>query len=221
MTPMPHPQNSPGSSGFSGSQIETYPSTIANVSPEISSSPSTLHSRSSSSLSRSTSESRLHGRSGLPLHPNIFGTRSIRKRPIVFQGRSTQTNSSLSSLSGSLRSLSTDSPLSGVNNDPQESATSPDLLSRPFELHEGRSPILRRRPDKIRQLTGDDDAAAFHQAKKTQAGLPWYLRPMYGGDDIKLEYDGSVRAGTLHALVERLTVDPLSKYSKITVWFRS
>ena len=92
---------------------------------------------------------------------------------------------------------------------------SPDLLSRPFELHEGRSPVLRRRPDKIRQLTGDEDAAAFHQAKKAQASLPWYLKPLHNGDDISLEYDGSVRAGTLHALVERLTVDPLSTFIRI------
>lgn len=68
-----------------------------------------------------------------------------------------------------------------------------------------------RRADKVRQLTGDDDAQAFHNAKLAQARLPWYLQPSYSADEIKLEYDGSVRAGTLAALVERLTVDPLSK----------
>lgn len=73
-----------------------------------------------------------------------------------------------------------------------------------------RSPTSRR-ADKVRQLTGDDDAQAFHNAKSAQARLPWYLQPSYSADEIKLEYDGSVRAGTLAALVERLTVDPLSK----------
>lgn len=75
-----------------------------------------------------------------------------------------------------------------------------------------RSPTSRR-ADKVRQLTGDDDAQAFHNAKLAQARLPWYLQPSYSADEIKLEYDGSVRAGTLAALVERLTVDPLSKSS--------
>ena len=67
------------------------------------------------------------------------------------------------------------------------------------------------RPGKIKQLTGDDDAQAFHNAKLAQANLPWYLRPKYSDDEIKLEYDGSVKAGTLPALVERLVIDPLRK----------
>ena len=74
-----------------------------------------------------------------------------------------------------------------------------------------------RRIDKVRQLTGDDDAQAFHNAKIAQARLPWYLQPSYSSDDIKLEYDGSVRAGTLAALVEKLTVEPLSKFTRVQV----
>ncbi len=76
-----------------------------------------------------------------------------------------------------------------------------------------RSPASRR-ADKVRQLTGDDDAQAFHNAKQAQANLPWYLQPSYTADEIKLEYDGSVRAGTLSALVERLTVDPLCEFTQ-------
>lgn len=68
------------------------------------------------------------------------------------------------------------------------------------------------RPDKVWQITGDDDAQAFHSARLAQAMQPWYLKPDHLGDDIKLEYDGSVRAGTLEALVERLTIEPLSAY---------
>jgi len=76
-----------------------------------------------------------------------------------------------------------------------------------------RSPASRR-ADKVRQLTGDDDAQAFHNAKQAQANLPWYLQPSYTADEIKLEYDGSVRAGALSALVERLTVDPLCEFTQ-------
>jgi son of sevenless-like protein len=64
---------------------------------------------------------------------------------------------------------------------------------------------------KVAQITGDDDAQAFHNAKMAQANLPWYLKPRHDNSDIKLEYDGTVIAGTVLALIERLTVDPLSK----------
>ncbi|KIJ54182.1 hypothetical protein M422DRAFT_241434 [Sphaerobolus stellatus SS14] len=63
--------------------------------------------------------------------------------------------------------------------------------------------------DKVRRLTGDDQAQAFANAKKMQALLPWYLKPVHDGDEIRIEPDGSVRAGTLEALVERLTVELL------------
>lgn len=64
---------------------------------------------------------------------------------------------------------------------------------------------------KVAQITGDDDAQAFHNAKIAQANLPWYLKPRHDNGEIKLEYDGTVIAGTVPALIERLTVDPLSK----------
>lgn len=64
---------------------------------------------------------------------------------------------------------------------------------------------------KVAQITGDDDAQAFHNAKMAQAKLPWYLKPRHDNGEIKLEYDGTVIAGTVLALIERLTVDPLSK----------
>jgi hypothetical protein len=35
--------------------------------------------------------------------------------------------------------------------------------------------------------------------------MPWYLRPTYSPTDILVDLDGSVRAGTVPALVERLT----------------
>ncbi|KAI8981176.1 ras GEF [Trametes punicea] len=61
------------------------------------------------------------------------------------------------------------------------------------------------RPDKVKQITGDDEAQAFHNAKLVHD--IWYLRPLYGEDEIRLESDGSVSAGTVRALVEQLTVD--------------
>ena len=70
-------------------------------------------------------------------------------------------------------------------------------------------PHAHPRPGKILQLTGDDSAQAFHNAKQAQANLPWYLKHRHGEEEIKLEFDGTVKAGTLPALVEHLVVDPL------------
>jgi son of sevenless len=70
-------------------------------------------------------------------------------------------------------------------------------------------PNARPRPGKILQLTGDDSAQAFHNAKQAQANLPWYLKHRHSDEEIKLEFDGTVKAGTLPALVEHLVVDAL------------
>jgi son of sevenless-like protein len=70
-------------------------------------------------------------------------------------------------------------------------------------------PNARPRPGKVLQLTGDDSAQAFHNAKQAQANLPWYLKHRHGEEEIKLEFDGTVKAGTLPALVEHLVVDSL------------
>lgn len=67
----------------------------------------------------------------------------------------------------------------------------------------------RPRPGKVLQLTGDDSAQAFHNAKQAQANLPWFLKHRHGEEEIKLEFDGTVKAGTLPALVEHLVVNPL------------
>ena len=57
----------------------------------------------------------------------------------------------------------------------------------------------------------DNDAMNFYNAKLAQSHLPWYLRPSYNSDTLKVDPEGRIRAGTLSALVERLTVDPPSK----------
>jgi son of sevenless-like protein len=52
----------------------------------------------------------------------------------------------------------------------------------------------------LQRLLGDE------YVDKVAADLqPWYLRPDYSPSDILIEPDGSVRGGTLPALVERLT----------------
>ncbi|KII94039.1 hypothetical protein PLICRDRAFT_50030 [Plicaturopsis crispa FD-325 SS-3] len=60
----------------------------------------------------------------------------------------------------------------------------------------------------VRQKENSIDEEEVQNAKLTQAHLPWYLRPAYTSQDIKVGFDGSVKAGTLDALVERLTADP-------------
>ena len=79
----------------------------------------------------------------------------------------------------------------------------PSLSTRTFPPH------ARPRPGKVLQLTGDDSAQAFHNARQAQANLPWYLKHRHSEEEIKLDFDGTVKAGTLHALVEHLVVDPL------------
>jgi len=79
----------------------------------------------------------------------------------------------------------------------------PSPLTYPFP------PRARPRPGKVLQLTGDDSAQAFHNAKQAQANLPWYLKQRHGEEEIKLEFDGTVKAGTVPALVEHLVADPL------------
>ena len=69
------------------------------------------------------------------------------------------------------------------------------------------------RPGKVKQITGDDEAEALHFARAAQASRPWFMRPVHGDDQIKVEFNGSVTAGTLSALVEYLTLEPLSKCS--------
>ncbi|KIK70475.1 hypothetical protein GYMLUDRAFT_275426 [Collybiopsis luxurians FD-317 M1] len=66
----------------------------------------------------------------------------------------------------------------------------------------------KRRDEKIKQLTGSDEALAFHNAVLVQANLPWYLKPRHG-DEIQTEADGKLISGTRIALVERLVWDTI------------
>jgi son of sevenless-like protein len=68
--------------------------------------------------------------------------------------------------------------------------------------------------DKIRQITGDENAQKYVDAKAAQVnvgGPAWYLRAQYADDELSTDTDGLVRTGTLRALVERLTLDVTSE----------
>ena len=57
--------------------------------------------------------------------------------------------------------------------------------------------------DKLLRVLGD---APTHIIDKLNAKTkPWYLRPNYEESEIQIDPDGKVRAGTVAALVERLT----------------
>ena len=57
--------------------------------------------------------------------------------------------------------------------------------------------------DKLLRVLGD---APTHIIDKLNAKTkPWYLRPVYEDSEIQIDPDGKVRAGTVAALVERLT----------------
>jgi son of sevenless len=67
------------------------------------------------------------------------------------------------------------------------------------------SPDLYRR-QKIKKLTGSDEAPSFHDAILAQNNPPWYLRPRHA-DEIQTDADGKLISGTRIALVERLVWD--------------
>ncbi|KAI9444951.1 ras GEF [Lactarius indigo] len=121
--------------------------------------------------------------------------RTRRRRPVLLDDQS-----SLQRLSTIIRTRTSDqlSDLVPPETHPPPSPSAPPL-----------PPYAHPRPGKVLQLTGDDSAQAFHNAKQAQANLPWYLKHQHGEEEIKLEFDGTVKAGTLPALVERLVVDPL------------
>ena len=49
---------------------------------------------------------------------------------------------------------------------------------------------------------------------------PWYLRSNYDPSEILIDPDGSVRAGTASALVERLTAHELGRaFARTFLWY--
>lgn len=77
----------------------------------------------------------------------------------------------------------------------------PDVLQLTLDKVPASKPTSRPSgANKLQRLLGEE------YADKVAADLqPWYLRPNYSPSDIIIEADGSVRGGTVPALVERLT----------------
>lgn len=63
---------------------------------------------------------------------------------------------------------------------------------------------LPPRPDKIIAFFGDD-APSHYLISLSAEKKPWYLRPHYDPEEVLIDPDGTVRGGTVPALVERLT----------------
>ncbi|OBZ79386.1 Cell division control protein 25 [Grifola frondosa] len=152
------------------------------------------------SLRRSRSSSSLHSLEPSPPNHqrshsesvNPVASRHLRRRPLLIDDRSSLTRLTTLIESNNLEEL--------------DSLISSPVVTESFDAFSRKTST---RIDKVKQITGDDEAQAFHDAQLAQSSLPWYLRPTYGEDEIKVQPDGTVTAGTLRALVERLTVDHL------------
>lgn len=104
-------------------------------------------------------------------------------------------------------SLSRLSTLIETNNPVEVTILSSPQMSGSFDAFTKQ--MGKKSGDSVRE---DDYAMNFYHTKLGQSHLPWYLRPSYTSDTLKVDSEGRVRAGTLTALVERLTVDHISKH---------
>jgi len=150
-----------------------------------------------------------HHRSRSETLPTTPGSRHLRRRPMLLDDRS-----HLSRLSTLIES----------NNVTEiESFSKSPVVTESFDAFHRvalQSPALRtgRVKTPIKETIPPLPSATFPSAsgwtgKKNRTASTWFLRPTYEDDDIYLDYDGTVKAGTLPALVERLTLDYLSAFA--------
>ncbi|KAI0348122.1 ras GEF [Trametopsis cervina] len=133
-----------------------------------------------------------------PTSSATYQARYIRRRPLFIKDQV-----SLSRLSVLIESRSVHAI--------EDCVESPTMVeSMQSYLLESRSPPTHR-PGKVKQITGDDEAEAIHLAKSVYATLPWFMKSKYGDDRIRVEFDGTVTIASLPALVERLTLEPISE----------
>lgn len=94
--------------------------------------------------------------------------------------------------------VATHEPLSPLRNPPRRHYS----LSASEHDSDAESPSAsdRRRLEKIKQLTGSEEAVSFF----SQANSPWYTKSRHS-DQLRFDSDGQVRSGTTEALVEKLT----------------
>lgn len=67
-----------------------------------------------------------------------------------------------------------------------------------------KSPSRGNKGSKLAKLLGDEVPRGVAEKMNANA-KPWYLRPTYDSNEIIIEPDGAVRAGTVYQLVQRLT----------------
>ncbi|KAF9654172.1 ras GEF [Thelephora ganbajun] len=146
-----------------------------------------------------------HHRSRSETLPATLGSRHLRRRPMLLDDRS-----HLSRLSTLIES----NDLTEIDNFSKSPVVTESFDA--FHRVALRSPALRtgRVKTPIRETMQPLPSATFpsgsgQAGKKTRTAPTWFLRPTYDDDDINLDYDGTVKAGTLPALVERLTLDYL------------
>ena len=147
-----------------------------------------------------------HHRSRSETLPTMLGNRHLRRRPMLLDDRS-----HLSRLSTLIESNN----VSEIDNFSKSPVVTESFDA--FHRVALQSPALRtgRIKTPIRETMQPLPSATFSPAsgqtgKKNRTASTWFLRPTYDDDDITLDYDGTVKAGTLPALIERLTLDYLS-----------
>ncbi|KAH9936253.1 ras guanine nucleotide exchange factor domain-containing protein [Fomitopsis serialis] len=152
-----------------------------------------------------------------PEAPVDFEAALIRPPPRALPSEPTMSSMSSFDMGGRMRSESSaDVPTSTWSSQQSVSVTDETLVApspEPEEIEEYEVEALqlpksppRGKPgaSKIKKFFGDD--APSHIIEKINAdSKPWYLRPNYDPSEIMMEPDGSVRAGSPAALVERLT----------------
>lgn len=74
------------------------------------------------------------------------------------------------------------------------------MADRDTDIRPGATAKSPERGHKIKYILGHDAPDAYITNAK------WYLRPEHGAKDIWINPEGSVRGGTLPALIERLTM---------------
>ena len=94
---------------------------------------------------------------------------------------------------------------------------SPDMTEATFASPRSIASGSRSSSEKVRQILGDEQAHALHAAHIAENNSPWYIRPIHGEDEIHVEYDGWIAGGILTAIVERLTLEPISVLLSIFV----
>lgn len=138
--------------------------------------------------------------------------RHLRRRPLLLDD-----SSSLTRLSTLIESHNT-AELDVFAHSPLESV---DAFSRLAV----KSPLPQEVAARMRPLvviknseTGGRVSPAMSPMPSPRLASSWFMRPSYDEDDMRLDYDGTVKAATLPALVERLALDYLSTLACFRVY---